>query len=187
MRRRSSADPSSEHHDADDSTADHSPITLAEHDDKLDSRTEGLQVKVEDWVDNKRWKSAIPPHTPLPPRMAHEKADVPMAALGKDIIPHSVVPGHSSKWRQRLRNPWTCSPYTVITTLAAFLAMFLMAHSFLTRQQDVKGCGMSYMRPTYSRFTHFDTEHTRFATKYSLYLYREGGLDEDSRACGSLS
>ena len=104
-----------------------------------------------------------------------------MGALGKDIIPDSIVDGHSSKWRQRLRNPWACSPYTLVTTLAAFAVMFLMAQSFLTRQLDVKGCGMSYMRPKYSRYTDFDTEHTRFASKYSLYLYREGGLDEDTR------
>lgn len=36
---------------------------------------------------------------------------------------------------------------------------------------------MSYMRPSYTRFAEFDTEHTRFATKYSLYLYREQGID----------
>lgn len=30
-------------------------------------------------------------------------------------------------------------------------------------------------------FANFDTEHTRFATKYSLYLYREQGIDEDNK------
>ncbi|EOA86267.1 uncharacterized protein SETTUDRAFT_110320 [Exserohilum turcica Et28A] len=97
-------------------------------------------------------------------------------------MPPSPANTHNSKWRQRLRNPWACSLATLLTTLAAMAAMALMAQSFLTRQQDVKGCGMSYMRPTYSRFSQFDTEHTRFATKYSLYLYREGSLDEDTRA-----
>jgi glycosylphosphatidylinositol deacylase len=111
-----------------------------------------------------------------------QKAGPAMGALGKDIMPDSIDDGHS-KWRQRLRNPWACSPYTLLTTLAAFAAMFLMAQSFLTRQLDVKGCGMSYMRPMYSRYNDFDTEHTRFASKYSLYLYREGGLDEDARVC----
>lgn len=121
-----------------------------------------------------------------PSPMAHQKADSTIGALGKDTPTHSIVADHNKKWRQRLRSPWACSPYTVLTTLAAFIAMFLMAQSFLTRQLDVKGCGMSYMRPTYSRFHNFDTEHTRFASKYSLYLYREGGLDEDARACASL-
>lgn len=41
---------------------------------------------------------------------------------------------------------------------------------------------MYYSKPIYTRFADFDTEHTRFASKYSLYLYREGGLDEDPMA-----
>lgn len=40
---------------------------------------------------------------------------------------------------------------------------------------------MSYMRPSYVHFSEFDTEHTRFATKYSLYLYREQGLDDEEK------
>ncbi len=39
---------------------------------------------------------------------------------------------------------------------------------------------MSMMRPAFAKFSDFDTEHTRFASKYSLYLYREGGIDEDT-------
>ncbi len=112
--------------------------------------------------------------------------DSTMAASGNDTPPHTMATDHNQKWRQRLRSPWACSPYTLLTTLAAFIAMFLMAQSFLTRQLDVKGCGMSYMRPNYWRFHNFDTEHTRFASKYSLYLYREGSLDEDTRACASF-
>ncbi len=36
---------------------------------------------------------------------------------------------------------------------------------------------MSTMSPTYIKLSGFDTEHSRFATKYSLYLYREEGVD----------
>lgn len=43
---------------------------------------------------------------------------------------------------------------------------------------------MSYMMPSFARFSDFDTEYTRFASKYSLYLYREGGVDEDTRVKG---
>lgn len=39
---------------------------------------------------------------------------------------------------------------------------------------------MSYMRPSFIHYKDFDTEHTRFASKYSLYLYREEGLDDGS-------
>ena len=38
---------------------------------------------------------------------------------------------------------------------------------------------MSYMRPSYAKLSDFDTEHTRLASKYSLYLYREQGIDHD--------
>ena len=62
--------------------------------------------------------------------------------------------------------------------------LLTVVHSFLNRQQDPKGCAMSYMRPRFDRFPDFDTEHTRFASKYSLYLYREGGIDEDIRVKG---
>jgi glycosylphosphatidylinositol deacylase len=92
-----------------------------------------------------------------------------------------MVEGQNSRWRLRLRNPWACSPYTWVTTLLGFAALFLMAQSFLTRQLDTKGCEMSYMRPIFHKFDDFDTEHTRFASKYSLYLYREAGIDDDSR------
>lgn len=33
------------------------------------------------------------------------------------------------------------------------------------------------MSPTFIRMLGFDTEHTRFASKYNLYLYREEGVD----------
>ncbi|OAL47533.1 GPI inositol-deacylase-like protein [Pyrenochaeta sp. DS3sAY3a] len=88
------------------------------------------------------------------------------------------------KWRQQRRNPWACSLSTVATTLVGLGVILLMAHSFLTRQLDVKGCEMSWMRPIYSKQDAFSTEHTRFANKYSLYIYREGGIDEDVRVKG---
>jgi glycosylphosphatidylinositol deacylase len=205
MRQRLSADYSREQ-DQPDCIAHISPTPPPEHDDKPGDRVEGLQVKEhggwarsesgqEEDVNAPNQQPAterLPVHdhsttTPPQPHMAQAKAGPAMGALGKDIVPDSVVDGHNSKWRQRLRNPWACSPYTLVTTLAAFAVMFLMAQSFLTRQLDVKGCGMSYMRPMYSRYNDFDTEHTRFASKYSLFLYREGGLDEDTRVCICLS
>jgi hypothetical protein len=86
-----------------------------------------------------------------------------------------------SKRRPRLRDPWACSLFTLAAALLGFAALSLMTHSFMTRQLDTKGCNMCYMRPSFAQFTDFDTEHTRFASKYSLYLYREGGIDGDPR------
>lgn len=37
---------------------------------------------------------------------------------------------------------------------------------------------MSMMSPTYLKLAGFDTEYSRFASKYSLYLYKEEGVDE---------
>jgi hypothetical protein len=42
---------------------------------------------------------------------------------------------------------------------------------------------MSHMSPVYLKAKDFDTEHTRFASKYNLYLYREHGVDEDYPVC----
>lgn len=42
---------------------------------------------------------------------------------------------------------------------------------------DSPGCRIVYMGPSYARITAFDESHTKFASKYSLYLYREQGRD----------
>lgn len=83
--------------------------------------------------------------------------------------------------RSRLRSPWSCSLLTLITTTVATLLLVAIIHSFIHRQLDCKGCRMSYMRPSFAKLSDFDTEHTRFASKYSVYLYREGNVDEDTK------
>ncbi|KAF2870558.1 GPI inositol-deacylase-like protein [Massariosphaeria phaeospora] len=106
-----------------------------------------------------------------------------MNQLAQDNTPATAVEG-PGKRRGRLRNPWACSLATLVTTLLGFGLLFLMVQSFTSRQLDIKGCEMSYMRPAFAKFDDFDTEHTRFASKYSLYLYREGGIDDDIRVKG---
>ena len=80
------------------------------------------------------------------------------------------------------RNPRLCSPLTLVTTAVAFCMLFVILHSSFTRQLDPQGCVMSWMSATYLKLSGFDTEFTRFATKYSLYLYREEGVDEYNQA-----
>lgn len=75
-----------------------------------------------------------------------------------------------------LRSPWAASFLTLLATFAGIALLVGILNSSLTRQIDPKGCRMSYMRPSYIRLRDFDTEHTRFASKYSLYLYREQGV-----------
>ena len=76
---------------------------------------------------------------------------------------------------------WSCSPMVLCTTLIATTIFLIIVHAFLTRQLDPKGCDMCWSRPMYVHHKGFDTEHTRFASKYGLYIIKEGGVDEDER------
>ena len=51
---------------------------------------------------------------------------------------------------------------------------------------SVEGADWGLDRPSYLRLDDFDAEHTRFASKYSLYLYREQGVDDERRVGSSL-
>lgn len=76
-----------------------------------------------------------------------------------------------------LRSPWSCSILTALTTIFAIAFLASIVRSFATRQQGEAGCGVPMMSPTFIRMLEFDTEHTRFASKYNLFLYREEGVD----------
>ena len=101
------------------------------------------------------------------------------------VAAHTMPEARQTLRRSRLRSPWSCSPLTLITTSLATICLLAIIHSFLSRQLDTKGCRMSYMRPSFAKLSDFDTEHTRFASKYSVYLYREGMVDEDTKVCFS--
>ena len=108
----------------------------------------------------------------------------PLASDGKGKEGIEATAQHHRRSRGPLRSPWRCSLLTLAASACSILLLLAIVHSFLTRQLDPKGCSMSYMRPMFARYPDFDTEHTRFASKYSLYLYREGGVDEDTRVKG---
>jgi glycosylphosphatidylinositol deacylase len=83
--------------------------------------------------------------------------------------------------RMRFRNPWAPSWLTLVTLIASSVLLLGLYRSFTLLQLDPKGGSMSYMASSFVRFGDFDTEHTHFATKYALHLYREQGVDEDPR------
>ena len=97
------------------------------------------------------------------------------------IMDDKIADSRATGRRGRLRSPWASSLLVVITTALALLTLFSITHSFTSKQLDCKGCRMSYMRPSFAKLAGFDTEHTRFASKYSVYLYREGMIDEDTK------
>jgi GPI inositol-deacylase len=81
------------------------------------------------------------------------------------------------------RSPWRLTWRTFLSAVAGMALLVTILTSSLTRQLDAKGCRMSYMSPRYIHMSDFDTEHTRFASKYSLYLYREGGISDTDTVC----
>ena len=120
-----------------------------------------------------------------PPATDHadglDKKPTPSAPSAATAHPKEMIPDPGFRHRPRLRSPWSCSPLTAFTTFFAIVLLITITRSFLTTQIDPKGCLMSYMRPAFGKCEDFDTEHTHLASKYSLYLYREGGIDEDTR------
>lgn len=114
--------------------------------------------------------------TSLPSNGQDNSKEQPLLAPSHDV---DRMP-EPRNWRlSRARSPWSCSLLIIGTALSALLLLFSIIHAFLTRQLDSKGCDMCWSRPLYYKFSDFDTEHTRFASKYHLYLHREGGFDED--------
>ncbi|KAI1658436.1 GPI inositol-deacylase [Daldinia decipiens] len=81
-------------------------------------------------------------------------------------------------------SPWAMSLLTIFTSVAGLGMLVAVLYSAITLHCDPKGCRMSWMSPSYAKFSDFDTEHTRFATKYSLYLYREQGFDNGPKIKG---
>jgi glycosylphosphatidylinositol deacylase len=123
-----------------------------------------------------------------------QRTSIASPALGKNTLEedqHVPAKGspdpmadHLRRHAAHLRSPWRCSLLTLATSISAIVMLLTIVHSFINFQQDPKGCAMSYMMPRFDPFPDFDTEHTRFASKYSLYLYRERGIDEDVRVKG---
>jgi hypothetical protein len=111
-----------------------------------------------------------------PPKIAASEKEMLEVIQGD-----SIMDVHNGRRRARLHNPWSFSVLVFLILSAAVALMLTVWRSFTTRQLDPKGGSMSYMASAFVRFPEFDTEHTPFATKYNLYLYREMGLDEDPR------
>lgn len=100
-----------------------------------------------------------------------------MMPLTSQRLPMEISPDPQRLRHSRLRSPWLCSILTTVTTCLAVVFLVSIIRSFAARQVGSDGCGMPVMSPTFIRMVGFDTEHTRFASKYNLYLYREEGVD----------
>lgn len=132
------------------------------------------------------------PNTDLPQRISHQasvtlRQQPPLEEGAADVeettshLPRSPSRPNLRDGRVRIR-PRGCALVSFVLACLSMAFLGLVAHSFLKLQRDPKGCKMSFMYPSYAKLSGFDTEHTRFATKYSLYLYREQKMDESSEA-----
>lgn len=64
--------------------------------------------------------------------------------------------------------------------LMGLLILYLIASSYMFAKYegaDAPECRTVSMYPSYARIRSFDEQHTKFASKYSLWLYREQGKD----------
>ena len=165
------------------STATRPPVPIAQNPSELDRRksTDKRPTPRSRRPSNTNWKPSE--SGSLTPNGQIEKGRSPVITVpSKEAIAADKMPeSRQNVPRPRLRSPWSCSALTLITTSLAAICLFAIIHSFLSRQLDTKGCRMSYMRPSFAKLSDFDTEHTRFASKYSVYLYREGMVDEDTK------
>ncbi len=113
-----------------------------------------------------------------------DKALLVTGPAARDHDLHTMEKSLESKLvgrRPRAWNPWAMGFLTLCVSLVGMSLLAAIVNSLATGQIEPKGCRMSYMAPSYAKLDEFDTEHTRFASKYSLYLYREQGIDVDTK------
>lgn len=186
MRRRSSGS-AEEDEIADTVVADPPPPDLS-HDEKRKSFTSAKYdlSRQSDTLDRRKVERPIAsahffPNASTVPGVRHDLSEQMLVASDPYTIKMLEARGRR---RPRTQSPWSCSLLTLSATTLSVVLLFSIIHSFLTRQVDSKGCDMCYTREIiYFKFADFDTEHTRFATKYSLHLIREEGFDEDPKVC----
>ncbi|RLV94333.1 GPI inositol-deacylase [Spathaspora sp. JA1] len=79
--------------------------------------------------------------------------------------------------RDKIRK--TNKRHLYISTFIGFLLFLFIGYSYLKPLQgpDINGCKQVWIAPSYARIKGFDETYTKFASKYSLYLYREQHKD----------
>lgn len=67
----------------------------------------------------------------------------------------------------------------ILIACSGVISFFIICTMYLKKMDgaDFPTCRPVWMGPSYARISGFDETHTKFASKYSLYLYREQGLD----------
>ncbi|KAJ9236740.1 putative GPI maturation protein [Paecilomyces variotii] len=122
------------------------------------------------------------PPTPSSQQPATTDPKTPaMMPLGAQRFTMEASPEARRVRQARWRSPWALSIGTLFVTFLGMISLLWIVRSFMTRQAGADGCDVPMMSPTFIKMLGFDTEHTRFASKYNLYLYREEGVDAYSQ------
>lgn len=185
MHRRSSGSPVED--DAEDSlvsrasTEDSHGVTIYDTPDKIRSQIartgHSFDLRRENTAATPRSRNSSAWRNPPSQTPNDDTKSAAMMPLASQRLSMESSP-EAQRFRQsRLRSPWSCSLLTLFATLLATIALCGILHSFATRQVGADGCDVPVMSPTFIKMLGFDTEHTRFASKYKLYLYREEGVD----------
>lgn len=80
------------------------------------------------------------------------------------------MPVRDSKKNEGLR-------YLILLSGIILSLLITYLYNYRLQGTDLAGCRSVSMYPSYARVYGFDQTHTKFASKYSLYLYREQGKD----------
>ncbi|KAL8889695.1 MAG: hypothetical protein Q9215_003049 [Flavoplaca cf. flavocitrina] len=183
MRRKLS---SSADEDTDGNTANHSQPSHDERKKTFSTAKYDL-TRHSDTLDRRKVEKALAP-IQLTPDTCRPSTKSSHSPKKSESLPAGQIEDKMLDARARrtlcLRSPWSCSFLIVAATLSALILMLYILHSFTASQLDSKGCDMYYTRSMFYHFADFDTEHTRFGSKYSLHLYREIGFDEDPKVKG---
>ncbi|KAJ2898848.1 uncharacterized protein MKZ38_003607 [Zalerion maritima] len=168
----------------------HDRESKADRRTSLDTRPQSARSRRQQNINWKQTdsKNGSPPE-PKPPIASvssriQSLTQSPLVAPSSEKDANSLEIDDKMVRRSRFRSPWATSMLVFLATVVGISFLVGILQSASSRQLDPKGCRMSYMRPSYRKFDDFDTEHTRFASKYSLYLYREMGIDNDRKIRG---
>lgn len=95
-------------------------------------------------------------------------------ALSNSAVTLRIFLPHLQMQRDSFRKPLNVVVCLGVTLLVLMAWLYSQAWA---ETADVSSCKAVYMYPSYARIKSFDESHTKFASKYSLYIYREQGKD----------
>lgn len=123
----------------------------------------------------------IPENNDLYRRNGNTHHSPPLSAPTLKMEPEVEPHGNTTFSSATLPKWYQLSTWWILILMAIMVAsigsLVIILDSFTHHQKDTIGCRESYMRPLYVKQDGFDSEMTRFAEKYALYLYREKGVD----------